>query len=197
MLVEHVHTVLLQRDGGWPVQIGRLAFPMFALAFALAVGERAPLRSYRAAFRLAPLAVLAQVGSVAARSSYTLNVLFLFVAAAAWVAAQDERVIERYCIRGLCLLVAFFSEFWWPGLAVIVGLVAACRWQGSRWGVVVVWVGLVACGLWEHTFAAFGFVVVAAAVLALDLQARRLPYVFGGIYVIQFPVFLLVRWLHG
>lgn len=197
MVIEHVSTVLLRHDGGWPFQIGRVAFPLFGLAFALAVSERPSLRSYRAAFRLLPFALVAQVGSFFARDSSTLNVLFLFVAAAAWIAAGDESPRERVVVRVLALGVAFFSEFWWPGLAFIVGMVWALRAGGARAGVVVAWCGLLVCALLDHTPMAFFFVVVAVGVCVLDVRVRRVPWVFACIYAMQFPLFLLVRWLHG
>src|SRR6185369_16170357 len=151
------------------------------------------LKAYRAAYRLAGWAFVAQIGSVVARGSGTLNVLFIFVSAAAWVAAADERVMTRWLVRVLCCAVSFFSEFWLPGLAVVVGMVHAARVGGSRSGVVAAWLGLVLIGLQDNTFSAFAFVAVVAVVGLLDISVKRLPSFFAAVYVGQFPFFVALR----
>jgi len=100
MLIEHIHTVLFGVRGGWPVEVGRLAFPLFAFAFALSIAERASVRSFRACYRLAGWACLAQVFSVWARGSGTLSAFAKFslgvLALFSCVAGAAESMCPRY-----------------------------------------------------------------------------------------------------
>lgn len=198
MFVEHWQTLVLQGPGGFSWEVGRMAFPLFAFCFAYAVSGDVLLtvtRCYRSAFRLAAFAVLVQVFVIAARGALPLNVLFTFFCASAWVAAEDESIIRKWFVRAMAIGIAFYSEFWWPGLALVVGFIRLCespgRLSGYLWSFGA-WCVIAALDGTPASVVAFG---VAGVVLAFDISVRRIPHVFSLLYGLQFPLAMIFRGL--
>lgn len=196
MLLDHVNSYLLDKPLPWMFHVGRAAFPLFAVALGLALAADPIGQATRALFRLAPFAVAAQIGSQIVRDEVVLNILFLFIAACAWVVADDEPAHRRFALYALATLVASFAEFGLPGFAFVV-----CAWRFIHQGSPL------------HLFGAFGAlgvvagvdsspgsllaVLAFAAVMLLRLEVPRNPGFFAWAYVLQFPAFICLRWLHG
>lgn len=195
MLYEHWHTLVVGDPTGQAFQFGRVAFPLFAIAFGLGVSAAPSKQCFRAAWRLGVVALGAQLGVALTRHSGLLSVLFTFFAAAAWVAADQESAGKQVAIRVCAVALAFFSEFWWPGLFLIVALVRVLSGRGAWWWAVVLAVSWCAMSGFDRTGMSFVALGVCALVCAFDIQVRRFPSLFLWLYALQFPVFSFARWV--
>lgn len=132
MIGAHLARYVLGEADGLAVAMGRVVFPLFAICFAAALAEAAPGGARRACFSLAPWAVAAQLLMTFVRSD-VLNVLFLFVAASAYIAAEREKqFIHRWALRALALAVGTISEFSLPGFFLIVAAIHFAEYRSRR-----------------------------------------------------------------
>lgn len=196
MLCAHLAEYVLGVSHGWPIEVGRLAFPLFAVAFALPVARAYP-HALPVAVRLLPFAIVAQCLAQPMREGFALNILFLFLAAAAWVSASDEYPVRRLLVRALCVAVAFAAEFSLPGFAFVLLLV---RWFRDEDDVAPCYgaaLALFVSCYFEGSYWAFGHLVPVALVAGSSamtwLPSRRVSFLFPSLYVAQFGLFWLMR----
>lgn len=192
MIVAHSYRHVFGGSEGWPIEVGRICFPIFALCVAIPLSRSPAGRGARMAFGLAGFAVAAQLIGQPLRDGAALNVLFLFLSAGAWLAVDPAPAGERLAVRVLALGVAFLAEFSLPGLALILSLVRAYQ-RGSVlwWTWACVW--LVLSGILEGSawnLAVFAVVPLVASTRVGFAQVRRL---FPALYVSQYIVFWIAR----
>lgn len=192
MVIAHAAEYVGGVKSGWPIEIGRMAFPLFALAFAVPLARFMEPRGYLAAQTLLPYAIGAQFLCQPLRDGAALNVLFQFIAVGAWFGARWEKQWTGYGIRLLCLWAAFLAEF---SLAGFFFIVATVKWCQRDEGVIpwypLIWLCLVA--YLEGSPMAFGAVLLAPFVLAGSVVIRRVPRLFPAMYVAQFAVYYALR----
>lgn len=195
MVIAHVAEYVFGVREGWPIELGRIAFPLFGFAFAVAMGHATVLRAHGLVFRMALYALAAQVFTQFVTGSGTLNVLWLFTAVSAWLAAPFYSTPGRLVVRGLSLVVAFLAEFSLPGFAFIICCVRAAQ-LGRHWPLYVACALLAVVSLLEGSSVA---VLVApplvVALVAANAQVPRVPGLLAPFYVAHFAVIALVRWL--
>lgn len=192
MLCAHGAEYVFGVKSGWPLEVGRLAFPLFALAYAVPLAKDPEMRGYLAARTLLAYAIAAQVLAQPMRDGVALNVLFQFLAAGAWFHARWEDRPQKYGIRALCLVVAFLSEFSLAGFGLIVSLVMWCeRDEGETPWWAFIWLSVVA--YLEGSATALVAVLIAPFVLAGSYGVTRIPRFFPSAYVGQFVVYWALR----
>ncbi|MCW2065486.1 UNVERIFIED_ORG: hypothetical protein M2420_000824 [Stenotrophomonas maltophilia] len=126
MTGDHVLTVF--GLGYVPVvyELGRIAFPVFAIVLAYNLAQPG-VDAGRAAFRLAIWGVIAApIAFVAFGSLFPLNVLLTFAASAAWIWAYEGRQWLLACV--LAFVVPAFLDYAWPGVWLVI---AAWFWFGG------------------------------------------------------------------
>lgn len=192
MIVSHAYRHVWGGSEGWPIELGRICFPVFALCVAIPLAKSPAGRGGRLAFSLFGFAVASQLIGQPLREGSALNVLFLFLAAGAWLAADDLETVERLSVRALALVVAFLAEFSLPGLALILSLVRAYQ-RGSLlwWFWACVW--LVLSGILEGS--AWNLAVLAVVPLVAYTRVGFAPVrrLFPGLYVAQYILFWFAR----
>lgn len=196
MLIEHTFEYLELPGAAAARVVGRLALPLFVLAFAYGLAQSGSVLqgAYRAAFRLLPFAVLAQFGAELVRGDGTLNVLFQFLAVAAWVAAMDSSPSERLLVRAIALFVAYLSEFTLPGFGVALGAVMYARRPHVGWATLgLSCMALIAFA--DGTPVAFLALPLLYFASGIQFSLPRIRNAFAVVYVAQFPIFLALRGL--
>lgn len=200
MLAGHFNRYVIELTSPSLYVYGRLAFPLFALALGLALTRPGvDFHAHeRVAFRLAPFAVVAQVALIALGAGGALNVLFLYIAAAAWRAVTPGRPgglwhVELLVVRGCALLVAFFAEFSLPGFLFVLCLWNWCASRTDRNFLIVLSALALSC-FFEQSYWAFMAAPVAAIVHYLRLELPRWRGIFAWAYCAQFAVLGALVW---
>lgn len=203
MVSGHINRYVLELSNGAMYAFGRLAFPLFALALGAALTRHDDLSSTaeRAVFRLLPFALLAQVGLAVIGAGSALNVLFLYMAAAAWVAVDEWLPVRSYfwravLVRGCALVVAFLAEFSLPGLLFVLAL---WRWQqfGGDVRLGVVAAVLVCSCFFEGSWWAFAAVPCAVLLWGVRVDIPRARNFFAWVYCGQFVGLVVARLVWG
>lgn len=192
MVVAHTYRHVYGGSEGWPIDLGRLCFPIFAVCVALPLSQAPVERGRRLAFSLFLYAVAAQLVAQPIRDGAALNVLFLFLSAGAWLASDGLRPGERLVVRGLALLVAFLAEFSLPGLAFVVMLVRAFRLRSWGW-LMCAWAMFWLVSALEGNFWGLLAVVVLGLAESLPVGFRPVRRLFPRLYVSQYVAFWVAR----
>lgn len=195
MIGDHVNAYLF--DGGYPVlyAAGRLAFPLFAFALALGVAHHSPASLTATLRRLFVCAVAAQPWAFLVRGDAHLTVLVTLLLGLAIDTALRARVRVSHAvvlIAGATALGAL-CEFSFLGVWFVA---LACRAARVRTGAAQL-AAVGALGLLyavNGTNAALFAVPLLGVLLALPVVVVRVRYWFYGAYVMQFPLFLVLRW---
>lgn len=192
MIASHWFRHVMGGTEGWPIELGRICFPIFALCAAIPLSKSPAARGSRLAFSLFGFAVLAQIVGQPLRDGAALNVLFLFLSAGAWLAVSGWQSSRQWVARSLALLVAFLAEFSLPGLAVIVCLTRAYERSSLGWGLGAVAAFALVAMLEQSPwgFAAF-FIVPAFAWTRIGV--RQFKGIFQRLYAAQYFVFWIAR----
>lgn len=135
MLADHANTFLLDHRVPALFVVGRLVFPLFALALAEGVAGRGELRANDVLKRLLFWACVSQVPWSYFESAYALNVMFTLAAGmAVWLAvAGTGSPWKRAAWVVLASFVSVFAEY---GLAGVVFVACVLWWREaptSRW----------------------------------------------------------------
>lgn len=192
MIAAHWFRYVLGGTEGWPIDLGRVCFPIFALCVAVPLSKAPAARGHRMAFSLLGLALLAQVLSQPIRDGASLNVLFLFLAAGAWLAVSGWELSRRWAVRALALGVAFLAEFSLPGLCMIVCLTRAYERCSLAWAGVALLAFCVSQWLEQSPWGFLVFVLVPALAWT-GIGVRQVRALFPRMYAGQFVLFWIVR----
>lgn len=198
MLVGHLNRYVLDLAHGWMFFFGRQAFPLFALALGAALMRRGGDgdSAERCAYALFPFAVAAQIGVLLVGGGPP-NILFLYLAAAAWVACSYQHgALELFVVRGLALVVAFLAEFSLPGFFFCIAL---WRWIETRihYQLALAGVLFMLVSWLEGSFAGLLAPGIAAAVWLWRIELPRVRRLFRWAYMGQFPALIVLRGLYG
>lgn len=200
MLGDHMEKyVLMQPDGPLTV-VGRLAFPLFALAFAAGWGldtdDARMSRLRRLAVRCSAWGILAVVPNYLATGVWGANMLFVFPLAVfvsrwmrlpgvwSWMAAVSLVVGGAVLAQG---------AYDWRGVLMVWACLAAVR---CWWWLLVaglLWVSTMA--LWMVPWALVGLLVVGYGIGRWRGEVARLPRGgFAALYVGQWVVVAGMKW---
>lgn len=162
MVADHVNLYLLGFEYPVVYLLGRLVFPLFALALAEGLAQGGELRANDTLRRLVVWGCIAQVPWMSFKHEAVLNVLFdLAAGLAGYLAVFGSRALA---VRAACLasgvLVAVLGEFgvagfftvlgalWWRERRDVPGLVAFCVGLTTLYVPNGTWFGLAALPAW-------------------------------------------------
>lgn len=129
MTIDHVNTYLMHGSHGWMYQLGRVAMPLFGIAFAAHLATPDALRENGAAsrmsLRLALFGLPAQIPFTLLRGGpwppTLLNTMLLLLLVVAFLQLHASRGHWRRVAAWTVLIVGGVAvEFWWIGAAVIL-----------------------------------------------------------------------------
>lgn len=194
MALDHVNGYLL--DGRYPVLflLGRLVFPLFAMCLAFGVAGRGSLVLDGVVRRLLVWACIAQIPWSTFEHSAGLNVLFQLGAGAALYQTVFVRGLgwQRNVLGVIALPVAFLSEFGFPGIVTVFGLLWFA--ESRKW-----YAGTLAFLGLAMLFAINGtwFALLAPGVFYLLQRGPDIPrwrHAFYAMYPAHLVVIAFMRW---
>lgn len=196
MLGDHLARYALPTLGAVPFVLGRLVFPLFALALGLGAGAARSDRSrHSLVFRLAVWGIVAQAAKqFAVPDTLELNVLFTFAAGVVIYHAVVLRVAVHWWLGALGALVASCACEYGPVGAL---LVAGALWYGRTRhpGVLAaVAVSVALIGIQNGTQFGLLALPVAWALLQWPIELPRIRRFFYGAYVAQWVVIGIAAW---
>lgn len=181
MVADHVDLLLFGERLAVLDQIGRFAFPAFALCFGL--GLSASGDPLQVAMRLFAPASLAQLAWVLVQPAHPANVLFAFAvfAAAVGVYRRLEGAAARCVIVACTVVVAFICEGGILGFVMMTG-----GYFAARFG----WLSMAASALpWLALLPSPAAAAAVAAPLLASHAGRALPR-HGGLLMWAYPAHL-------
>jgi hypothetical protein len=200
MLLDHTARYLISAVPGeafpsWLGDLGRLAFPCFAIALAVGSDGLVGVRFNGLIRRLVLWGVIAQVAGSFIRVGDYANVLFT-LALGLLLYRQLERigpVWKRAAWSALILLAGTFVEFRHPGVL----FVAVCCWWAARPSmarlVAVVAASLLLAGV-NGSLWATPAVLAAVWLLEVPWIIPRVRGMFYWVYAAQWPLLIAARW---
>lgn len=193
MLFEHVHTFVLGELPAVPYMLGRLVFPLFAIALAVGLTHLTRGQYAQLVGRLCIWGGIAAALGLLVRDVLPLNVLFTFAFGVTLHAVWSGIGRGRFMIVIAIGLAALTVEYSVPGVVAVALLCAWAKDQGTLRGYARLLAGLslvcVVNGNWFALLAA----PLAFAIEAGGLHLPRVRRVFYYGYALQWPVFSLLR----
>lgn len=194
MVVDHVNAVFFARElGEWATVLGRVALPLFAIVLGVNLARPGVdvCKVTRRLVTFGTLAVPAYAHLFGMVGLWPLNVMFTFAVAVGvvWATERDEPIVAGV----LFLCGAALVEYWWPGVALVVGVWGWARNRHPQgvWPVVLALAGL--CLLNGNAWALWAIpVLIAVRSMRLD-NVPRLRWVFYAFYPVHLAVIALVR----
>ncbi len=204
MIGGHANAILFDRQWAWPNEIGRAAFPLFALAFGYGLSRVSAER--RARVHARALLRLLLVGAIAAPLTYyafhrgdfrPLNIMFTFAAGFSMVwLLQRGGSYGVSLATAILLLAGSVVEFMWPGVLLIVAMWASFARPGLPAQALVL-----ACllALWPVNGNAFALLVypLVYSIALVKPRLARQRWVFYVGYPLHLAVLLAVAHLLG
>lgn len=183
MTVDHVNTVLFDREHAWMFAVGRLAFPLFA--FVLGVNLARPTTSKPWAMRRLLLwgCIAQPLHAWAFGSALPLNVLFTFVVAVAVIRLWETRR-EGWAVLVFAVL-PLMVDYQWMGVACVLAAYAWARSPGFN-GAVFMVLALTSLTLVNGSFWQWTAVPVIASFAFWTWHVPRIRWAFYGYYVAHF-----------
>ncbi|WP_372393747.1 TraX family protein [Xanthomonas sp. NCPPB 3582] len=167
-------------------ELGRVAFPLFALvlAYNLAQPSADIEKSVKRLFVWGAIAT--PVAAVAFQRVFPLNVLLAFALAAVCILAIERR---RWIVLAPCALLAPAAvDYQWSGLAIVLGgwlfWRNPWRWQSPKWISACVLIGLpvlTLCFVKDNFWALMALPLLGLA--ALPIPVRRTRTAFYAYYI--------------
>lgn len=192
MVLDHVNTYLLGGGVSLLYVLGRLVFPMFALALGAALAERDEDAMRRALKRTVSWACIAQPATMLVREHALLNVLFLLAGGLLLVGLIERRSRKLIAVAPLALLASTWAEFGPAGLLMVVGVV---WWSRHRRPVAAIGAvgGVAMLQTVNGTHAALLAFPALWAIVRCDFVVPRVRNAFQWVYVAQWPLLALAR----
>lgn len=193
MVGDHVDAFVFSRALGWPSDLGRLVFPIFAVVIGYNLARPSVDASARAriAHRLVVFGLLAFPAHWILTQGGRLNVFATFAVAVLLVDLLDKgRAWEAFCVF---VLLGGFVEYAWPGVALVVGVWALYRDPSAeRLGVVAA----AASALWFINGSMLALWALPLVLLAsrLSPELPRLRFAFYGFYPLHLAAFVVFGW---
>lgn len=193
MLVEHVAHFVYGDRSGWPIIIGRAAFPLFALALAVGVNGKTIADEIGVARRLALWGVATFFLVALVKEPLPLNVLFTLALGLAWDTLWRAAWRYRYAALVLAFPLMLTVEYGPLGVAAVAALCASVRRQGLRsWLLLTLGAFLIAAVPGNIVSIIWWPIALAAAAL-LHLEVPRIKRAFYWIYAGQWPILAALR----
>lgn len=194
MLVDHVPVYAFGGGSAVTELVGALAFPLFAVAFAIGLADASRETFRRVLARLMVWAFIAQIGVATVRDEFhgTALATFLFGVILYLGATSTRHLFVRAGICAVALVFSFAVEY----MAVGVVLVAAAIAVAVRGGAIALGVAascLVTLAPFNGNHGALLAIPVVAAVSALRADLPRVRRAFYIVYCGQFPVLRVLR----
>lgn len=167
--------------------LGRLAFPLFAISFALGIAHADPQKFEGVTKRLVMWGVLAAITGLFVGRVLPINILVTFALGLIAYQALTLRWFAGYLIAGLAALCGMVCEGGAPGVLGVATLIWWAR-EGSygfnRWYTFGLGIALICLGNGD-LYAALAVPVVAAAVVG-QFELPRSRGVFHWLYAAHF-----------
>jgi len=212
MLLDHVNWFLFAGGGApqhgtypWMNDVGRLAFPLFALVFGVNLARilDSPDRNARASrmfVRLFVAGVIAQLAYWVLRGYFwPLNVLATFALAAAvamlWQ-GECKSFARRAAAVGLFVVGGFLVEYWWIGAGLILAATLVRRGPFPLSALIFVALLIPLCLLNGNAYA-LAALVVAAALAGARWAPPRVPGLLHVVYAGHLWALVAVAALFG
>lgn len=195
MLVEHASFFVFGVMPWTVFFLGRLVFPLFALALAIGIADKTPYQKGEVIRRLCVWGVVAMVCGMMVRDAFPLNVLFTFALAIASDVVWNSRRVMRFVICPLLVMLGGACEFGSLGVVGCMLFMQFARDQGSRESLAWLIAGVALISLDNgNVFASFAPVVMYA-LHSGDVIVPRIRGLFYKAYAFQWPVFAALRWI--
>jgi hypothetical protein len=192
MLVDHVNRYVLEDQNIWFYYVGRLVYPLFAVALGVSMCGRDQSSMGRAFKRTVMWAILAQVASWLVRDPAPWNILFVLAAGLLIVSQIERRSWWVVASIFLALIACPFAEYSVAGVFVAVSGIYFGRHQSA--GTLAAFVFSVAFLQVEN---GIPFALLSFPVLALlawwRIEIPRIRNSMQFIYVAQFPLLALAK----
>lgn len=197
MLTDHASAHLFnegQHNGTVFYVVGRLAFPLFALALASGLATAGRETARHTALRLVAWGVVAQLATLLVRDYFAFNVLFTLAAGiAAWLVETSQRqLLVKLLLWSLLFLASSVAEYVWIGAAFV--------WLTIRWAHLPTYARTLAmifgaAALWvvNGNFVALAALPLAWLLALSPIEVPRIRRFFYAAYVGQYLLFYAVR----
>lgn len=192
MVVEHASWYVWNVMPGPVMLLGRMVFPLFALALVLGIVGKTRAQRLELVQRLVVWGAIAAGCALAVRDPFPLNVLFTFALGVTLHSVLTSVNASRYVVAAVVLLLGFGVEFGPLGVIGVASLVAWANEQ-RRWRWLAVGFGCI-CASNGNLFA-LGALAVALAIEVGELEVPRIRRLFYWTYAGQWPVYTLGRLL--
>jgi hypothetical protein len=197
MLLEHWMRYAVGHLPDWAYAAGRLAFPLFVFALALATRDLPSARLPAIILRMLAWAIVAQLALLTVDApAGQANILATFALGmtAAWLLESGLPLLLQAVALAAIGTAALWCEFGVVGVAFVAVTVKVARAGEAplaAWLAVVVM--LFALALPNRNHFALAAAPLAYAVGRSGIRVPRLRRAFYWIYVLQFPVFAAAR----
>lgn len=197
MFAEHWMRYVVGETPEWIFRTGRVVFPLFVFAFAMALRSQPCSKLLKVIVRMFAWAIVAQATlQLVDAPEGQLNVLFTFglgltAAYGLGCARPSFGLAIALCAIGVG---AHWCEFGIVGVAFVAGAIALARAENPP---VIAWLAvaalLAALAIPNGNHFALAAVPVALTVWRLGMGPPRVRGVFYWAYALQFPVFAVAR----
>ena len=202
MTIDHVNTFLFAGAHNWMFSAGRVAFPLFAfvLAYNLARPRAVDGRAYqRTLVRIAAGCAVATIPFVLLAKLrwgwLPINVMGLLFTATACLYFFDRKGLGNFTVgAGLFAVGGALTEFWWPGLIVVLAAHAYCR-VPTRAHLLLLALALAMLHLVSQSFWALAAILVIVAAGHVHIALPRMKNAFYVYYPLHLVALLLIRHL--
>lgn len=203
MTIDHANAFLFAGVHAWMFSVGRLALPLFAfvLAYNLARPQALERGAYqRTLVRLAAGCVVATIPFVLLSKLQwgwlPINVMGLFFTATACLYFFGRGGLANFTAGAALFAVGgALTEFWWPGLVVVLTAHAYCR-RPTRTYLLLLTIALAMLYLSNQSSWAMGaiFVIVAAPYVHIPLpRSKSAFYIY---YPVHLVALLIIRYIY-
>lgn len=193
MLAEHVCFFVFGVMPWTVFFLGRLVFPLFAIALAFGVAHKTPAEKFDVVYRLAAWGCVASLASSLIRDALPLNVLFTFAFGVTLDSVWRLSGLRSWLLGLLILAGGFAVEYGPMGVVAVSAFMVAARADTTRSAITFLLVGsLLICLANGNLFAAFA-PLVAVAISRGGIEVPRIKRLFYWTYAGQWPLFALLK----
>lgn len=173
--------------------LGRLVFPLFAIAIAYGIAHKTPAEKFGVVYRLVAWGCAAGLAGALVRDALPMNVLFTFALGITLDVVWRLPGVRSLLIGMFILCGGLAVEYGPFGVVAVSAFMVAARAETRRSAVLYLGIGAtLICLANANLFAAFA-PLVAVAISAGGIEVPRIKRLFYWTYAGQWPVFAVVR----
>jgi hypothetical protein len=195
MLVEHASYFVFGVMPWTVFFLGRLVFPLFALALAIGIADKTPYQKGEVIRRLCVWGLIAMACGLLVRDAFPLNVLFTFALAIAADICFSSHKFARQVLGVVLLCLGVVCEFGPLGVGAVVILLMFARAQGSPHSIAMLSVAMACICIENGNLFALFAPLVMYALHAGEVVVPRVRGLFYKAYAFQWPAFAAIKWV--